>query len=333
MENSDILIARCFIIQPFGSKLLPDTNELHDHDAVFNALSKLRNIDPKFPIEVFRADIEDIGRENLATHVQECIETADFCVADITGRTANVMYEIGYARGKDLKVIVICKEGEEIPSDLKGIVYVNYNKDNLSTLASRVKQHFKRVSIDFRSKENLPTVAYLSRRNDHLIRKKIRESTLNIDILQTNLSVLQRDFLDNIAAALDMHENLTVRILTLDPQSVFVNYRAEQLAEETEVRIFRAELSNALEATYAKLRKYGNRVLIRIYDDFPTQIAFFFDGEILSCVVSAMGRSRDNCAFLVPSNMPNAQKSFGQHFDHLWSNKTKSKRYSEYGSN
>ena len=93
----------------------------HPLEQVFNALGKLRNIDPKFPIEVLRADIEEVGRENLATHVQDCIESADFCIADITGRTENEMFEIGYARGKGLKVIVICKDNEEIPSDLRNL--------------------------------------------------------------------------------------------------------------------------------------------------------------------------------------------------------------------
>ncbi|MCX5960928.1 MAG: hypothetical protein NT053_14270 [Cyanobacteria bacterium] len=322
--------ARCFVIQPFGNKLIQGTDEYHDHDEVYNALEKLRNIDPKFPIDVFRADNELVGRENLATHVQGCIESADFCIADITGRTANAMFEIGYARGRGLKVIVICKEKEEIPSDLKGIMYVDYNKGNLSGLAARVRQHFKRVEIGFKAKDNLQTVSYLPKRNDELIRKRIRSSTRKIDILQTNLSVLQRDFLDDISAALDSCENLTVRILTLNPQSVFVNYRAEQL-EDTEVRIFRAELTNALEASYAKLKKYESRVSIKIYDDFPAQISFFFDDEILACVVSAMGRSRNNCAFIVPSNFPNAENSFERHFSHLWNNKHKSRAYREYG--
>jgi nucleoside 2-deoxyribosyltransferase len=329
-EQSDYKTVRCFVIMPFGIKRIPGTDYEHDYDEVFNALNKLQNIDPKFPIEVFRADVEEVERENLATHVHSCIDSADFCIADITGKNPNVMYEIGFARGKGLKVIVICDENEDIPTDLKGIVYVTYKKENLSGLASRVKQHFRRVTFDMRKKDIvLPMVQYLARRNDGLIRNKIRESRLRIEILQTNLSILQRDFIDDIIVALETHENLKVRILTLDPQSVFVNYRANQL-EDTEVRIFRAELLNALETTYVKLRKYGNRVNIKIYDDFPSQIAFFFDGETLASVVSAMGRSRDNCAFLVPPDMPNAQESFGHHFSHLWSNK--SRTYREYGT-
>lgn len=329
-DHADTRILKCFIIMPFGIKELPGDRGMHDFDVVYNSLSRLQNIDPKCQIDLSRADAEEVERENLATHVHSCIDSADFCIADITGHNPNVMYEIGFARGKGLKVIVICEEKEIIPTDLKGIMYVKYKTNNLSVLAVGIKKHFSRISIAPEKRElSLPTVQYLARRNDVLIREKIRESRLRIEILQTNLSILQRDFIDDIVTALDTHENLRVRILTLDPQSVFVNYRAKQL-EDTEVKIFRGELLNALEATASKLRKYGSRVSIKIYDDFPSQIAFFFDGETLACVVSAIGRSRDNCAFLVPSNMPNAQESFGFHFSHLWSKK--SQTYKEYGT-
>ncbi len=139
---------------------------------------------------------------------------------------------------------------------------------------------------------------------------------------------MQNDFIDDIAKALDSNEHLELRILTLDPQSVFVNYRAGQL-EDTEISIFRIELQNALDAVYYRLKRYGKRVNIKIYDDFPSQIAFFFDLEILSCVVSAMGRSRDNCAFLLSSAMPGAQRSFVDHFSLLWSHRSDS--YKELG--
>lgn len=322
--------AQCFIIQPFGNKVIPGTDVSHDHDEVFNALAKLRNIDPNFPIETFRADIEEVGRENLATHVQSCIDKADFCIADITGHNPNVLYEIGFARGRELKVIVICKEGTEIPTDLKGVVYVTYTNKDLSTVASRIKKHFKRISGIAKKKTLLPKVEYLARRDDNFIREKIRGSRHSIDILQTNLAILQRDFLDDISHALESHDDLTVRILTLDPQSIFVNYRAKQL-EDTDVKVFRGELQNALESTYLKLRRFGRRSSIRVYDNFPTQIAFFLDNEILSCVVSAMGRSRDNCAFVVPTNMSNAKHSFAEHFDRLWSTQQKSQAYQEIG--
>jgi hypothetical protein len=323
-------VLKCFIIQPFGIKEIPGTDRIYDYDEVYNALDKLKNIDQNFIVEISRADTEQYDNAHVAENIHNHIKSADFCIADITGKNPNVMYEIGVARGKNVEVIVICEENETMPTDLNGIVYVKYNQDNISGLASRVKQHFKRVLNSARDKyDMLPTVQYLASRNDEFIREKIRNSRQRIDILQTNLSILQRDFVDDISLALDTYKDLKVRILTLDPQSVFVNYRANQLPD-TNVKIFRDDLSNALAATYTKLKKHGNRVSIKIYDDFPSQIAFFFDRETLACVVSAMGRSRNNCAFLVPTDMPNAQESFGQHFSHLWSNKN-SHTYGQYG--
>lgn len=148
----------------------------------------------------------------------------------------------------------------------------------------------------------------------------------HIDVLQTNLTVLQQDFIEDLVKAMEQQDNLRLRILTLDPQSVFVNYRAKQL-DETEVKNFRTELQGALDAVYFSLRRFDRRVKIKTYDDFPSQIAFFFNQEILACVVSATGRSRDNCAFILPSDFPGAKRSFIDHFSHLWSSENRSHTY------
>ena len=325
----NISVVRCFIIQPFGITINDTTGESLNNDTVYNSLKKLEEIDPQFPVEIFRGDNEPITKENLPSHVSECIDNSDFCIADLTEKNPNVCYEVGYAVAKGLRVIIICQERSELPSDLKGLMFVTYKDTNLSTLANRIhKKYFDNLKDSIYKKnteEKLPKIPYLSKRNDKLIRRKILASKYRIDILQTNLSVLQRDFIDDLAAVMESKEDLEIRILTLDPQSVFVNYRANQL-EDTEVKLFRAELQNALELIGSRLRKFEKRVTIKIYDDFPSQIAFFFDQEVLACVVSAMGRSRDNCAFLVPPNLPNAQKSFADHFSHLWNNKSRTYR-------
>ena len=331
--SSTALIPRlynCFVIMPFGIKKYAETEPVHDFDDVWNSLNNLSSIDPKFQVRVFRADNEDVHRENLVTHVHTCIHKADFCIADITGHNPNVMYEIGFARAKGLKVFVICRKGTVIPTDLKGIVHISYTPERLDILTSDIKKHFGRITSDpAKLISKLPTVQYLARRDDELIRQKILGSKLRIDILQTNLSILEREFTDVIVSSLDAHPGLNIRILTLDPQSVFVNYRARQLSVK-EVKLFRSELLTSLSATHFKLKKYGKRVSIKIYDDFPSQIAFFFDDQALACVVSAMGRSRDNCAFLVPPDLPNSRESFADHFSHLWN--TKSSEYSEHGA-
>jgi hypothetical protein len=333
--------AKCFVIQPFGKKQT-ENGALVDNDEIYNELQKLEFIDPTFPVEIYRSDMRKVStNDHVITHVFKCIDQADFCIADISGNNPNVLFEVGYARGKGLKVILVCQDHREIPSDLAGIMYVEYKYDSdLSSLVCSIRKHLLHIKDEVADrieqnnvKSEMPPggeVRYLPKRNDALIRKMISSSKNRIDILQTNLSILQNEFTDDITKALDNDQLLELRILTLDPQSVFVNYRANQL-ESTETRIFRDELQNALAAIYYRFRKYGARVQIKIYDDFPSQIAFFFDHHILSCVVSAMGRSRDNCAFLMTPNLPGTQRSFTDHFSQLWNHK--SYTYSDLGKN
>lgn len=321
------LRASCFVIQPFGVRKNGSTGENVDNDVVYSALQKLEGIDPTFPISIFRGDNRPVERENIDSHLRDCFEEAHFCIADVTGQNPNVFYEIGYARAKGLKVIIICQDRKDVTSDLEGALVVQYKLANLAVLANDIRNHFGRVKGEVANKikrqqeENLAKIPYLPKRDDQLIRRKILSSKTHIDILQTNLSVLKDDFIDDLDKAMEQEENLRLRILTLDPQSVFVNYRAKQL-DETEVRSFRTELQGALDAVYFRLRRFERRVQIKTYDDFPSQIAFFFDQEILACVVSATGRSRDNCAFLLPSNFQGAKRSFTDHFSHLWSSRS-----------
>ncbi len=119
------------------------------------------------------------------------------------------------------------------------------------------------------------------------------------------------------------NKKLKLRLLTLNPQSIFVNYRGIQLGFEDNLALYREELDNNLKSVHFALREFGERVQIKIYDDFPNQIVFYFDKDILVCVVNATGaRSRDNCAFLLYDRLPGASESFSAHFQRLWDKKS-----------
>ncbi len=185
--------SRCFVIQPFGVREIENTGSYIDNDLVYNTLKKLERSDPKFPIELFRGDTLPLGDENLKLHVVAGIANSDFCIADLTGQNPNVLYEVGYAEGQDMQVIIICQNQDDVPTDLKGRMIVKYDASNIDNLANDVQQHLNRVkkSVFDRIKEregnSLPTIPYLSKRNDELIREKISSSKTRIDILQTNL--------------------------------------------------------------------------------------------------------------------------------------------------
>lgn len=310
--------SQCFVIQPYGIKSNSEGVEINNN-AVFQALKKLATIDPDFPIRITRADTENVKRENLHSHVSDLIKESDFCIVDVNGQNPNVLYELGYARGSGRKVIVLCHNKKEIPGDMEGIMYVEYTSDSIEDLPEKIYPHLSRVKGEAIKKieDDLDKIHYLPKRNDDLIRNKLLTAKTKIDILQTNLSILNYDFLSDIVDALKNNAHLNLRILTLDPQSIFVNYRAQQL-RYTEVGIFRNELISSLDNVSFTLREFANQVRIKTYDDFPAQIAFHIDNEILSCVVSSIGRSRDNCAFLIPDMKAGAHMSFVEHFDRLW---------------
>ncbi|HEB93357.1 MAG TPA: hypothetical protein ENI94_07795, partial [Gammaproteobacteria bacterium] len=300
--------ARCFVIQPFGKKPTDNKNSpTVDNDRVFEGLKTLERIQPSFRLEIYRGDTEKVRRENLHSHVSDCIKTSHFCIADLTGQNPNVLYETGVARGYGKKVIIICQNKKDIPSDLEGSIFVEYTPENIDSLPSDVQPHFGRVrKIIEEAKEHgdLGRVRYLPNRKEGLIKSKIAKAENKIDILQTNLCVLDTGFKDDVKKALDKNESLQVRILTLDPQSIFVNHRGHQL--DLDIKDFRQELGDAIDNVKKYYSGYEDRVRIKIYDDFPVQITFCFDQEIISCVVSSTGKSRDNCAFIVPENMPGA---------------------------
>jgi hypothetical protein len=315
--------ARCFIIQPFGKRLDPKGQEI-DNDKVFDALKGLQTVRPSFPIEVSRANTGQIKEDSLHAQVIRCISESEFCVTDFTNQNPNVMYETGYAKALGRKIIVICQNRDDVPSDLKELITVPYNMSDLQHIVTDIDQHMDKIkeSVEQLRKNVDVQIRYFGMRDDTFIRERIHRTQNKIDILQTNLSIVQANYMTDLLTSLRNNKNLSIRILTLNPQSIFVNFRGQQLQFTDNIALYRGELDAALRGVHYQLREFGDQVKIRIYDDFPTQICFFFDKDILACVVSAKGRARGNCAFFLSSAMQGACTSFVEHFEYLWTSKS-----------
>ncbi|HEX6745826.1 MAG TPA: hypothetical protein VF092_00825 [Longimicrobium sp.] len=317
----------CFVIQPFGKKIDSSGTEV-DNDEVYDALMTLSTIKPSMPIHVSRADTGTISRADLHEHVVTRLRRSDFCIADLTGQNPNVLYETGIAKGFGIAVVLICQDRKDVPTDLAGYITVRYSPGRLGELPGAIAQHLDmiREEVAARRHRHAAQIDYFATRNEANIRARILAATERIDILQTNLVTVATDYLQQLVERMNQRPSLQLRLLTLNPQSVFVNYRGGQVGFADNIALYREELDTNLKSVRFALHKFEDRVQIRIYDDFPTQIAFYFDDEILVCVVSATGRSRDNCAFLLDARLSGAQHSFSAHFDYLWSDK-KSKPY------
>lgn len=108
---------KCFVIMPFEDKLNSYYNDL------IKPLVDGLNYMVKRADEIYsiHAIIDDIVLE---------IRTADFLIADVTGKNPNVNYELGYADALNKNVIIISQSLDDVPFDYKHRRIIIYNTDN-----------------------------------------------------------------------------------------------------------------------------------------------------------------------------------------------------------
>ena len=89
----------------------------------------------------------------LAVHIlKESIRNCSGAIADISGLSANVMYELGFAHGENKKVIIIYEMGneenkKELPFDIKTEYTIFYSSNNLTQLKKKLKGKIKVIFI------------------------------------------------------------------------------------------------------------------------------------------------------------------------------------------
>jgi hypothetical protein len=82
---------------------------------------------------------EQIFDESILERIYNQISKADVVIADMTNRNPNVFYEVGYAHALGKTTILLTKNSEDIPFDLKHYPHIIYNnkisklKDELTT--------------------------------------------------------------------------------------------------------------------------------------------------------------------------------------------------------
>ena len=86
-----------------------------------------------------RGDDENLGSGMIMNDVTSRIYDATIVIADLTGKNANVMYELGLAHSARKKVIVIAQTSESIPFDLSHLRHLRYDPHDLSRLRSDLK--------------------------------------------------------------------------------------------------------------------------------------------------------------------------------------------------
>jgi hypothetical protein len=104
----------CFIIMPYRTLEL-----FYDHlRAVIQETTGL-------PCK--RADDIPGSGQSLLDKVHALIESAELVVVECSEPSPNVYYEAGYAKALNKKVLVVCRTGTKLPTDLQGLERIEYD--------------------------------------------------------------------------------------------------------------------------------------------------------------------------------------------------------------
>ena len=104
---------RVFVIMPFD-------DEMND---VF--ILGIRWAAQKVGVVAVRADELEHNGEIIG-EIQHAIRSFDGVLGDTTGANPNVCYEVGYAHALGRPTILICKRGETLPFDIRGVNHLMY---------------------------------------------------------------------------------------------------------------------------------------------------------------------------------------------------------------
>jgi hypothetical protein len=74
---------------------------------------------------------EDLNLSPITAKILEGIKQSDFVIADVSEMSANVFYEIGYAKGIKRDVVITAKEGIALPFDIKDLPVIYYDRLNM----------------------------------------------------------------------------------------------------------------------------------------------------------------------------------------------------------
>jgi hypothetical protein len=107
----------CFVIMPFGVPF--DRYYLNIFAPAIQEAG----------LRAYRAD-SIFSSTTIMSDVWNCIRKASVVLADVTGKNANVFYELGLAHASRKPVLIITATLEDVPFDLKGLRVIEYDKDD-----------------------------------------------------------------------------------------------------------------------------------------------------------------------------------------------------------
>jgi nucleoside 2-deoxyribosyltransferase len=128
--------------KPFGFVLMPFDEAFAD---VYRLGIKAALNDADIICE--RVDEQIFHNESILQRIYNQIELADFIIADMKCKNANVFYEVGYAHASKKICVLLTSNADDIPFDMKHHRHIIYN-NSISELKKQLAieiEHIKKI--------------------------------------------------------------------------------------------------------------------------------------------------------------------------------------------
>ena len=129
------LLNSCFVVMPFDPVFDPE------YANVICPAIKDAGLSPA------RAD-QLVSKPGIMADIWKALRSSRLVIAEVSGKNANVFYEVGLAHALGKPVIVITRERDDVPFDLKALRYVYYEITSPSwgdSLKQKITEMIKNV--------------------------------------------------------------------------------------------------------------------------------------------------------------------------------------------
>lgn len=126
----------CFVIQPFdGGKFDKRYDDVYKPAIVAAGL------------DAYRVDADDLAQVPIDM-IEQKIQAATICMADITLNNPNVWYEVGYAYASNKTVVLVCSDErtEDYPFDVRSRNILSYKTESASDYQEFQEKLTKRIN-------------------------------------------------------------------------------------------------------------------------------------------------------------------------------------------
>ena len=187
-----------FVLMPFDPS----------YDWVYESI---HNVCDKISVKAIRAD-NIFGTAPIIENILQEIHTSEIIIADLTGKNANVFYEVGIAHTlRDCNsIILLAQHIEDIPFDLRHLSVILYSPRNRSEFEEKLKSTIVTSRLNYSSdeyvKQLLSAYNYSSERIDSFInflkQKHQSKYTLLVSVLRSDKEKIEayKEWFDNLSS-------------------------------------------------------------------------------------------------------------------------------------